>query len=163
MSVVWAECSNSGHATMFIVPHIAVVTGAPYHNINRWLNTKNIGIENTRFLHAAQNFGLKFFFFPIIRDNRIVAPTPLMYPLLRIYCLLLHLLYRFKDKINIISIRKLKINIKKHFQTDTVVVVQFPLWALGWVDIGFRLEIWLGFTETPIKLKKITLKIQYFA
>ena len=33
--------------------------------------------------------------------------------------------------------------------------------TIGWVDIGFRLEIKLGYTGTPITLKKITLKIKF--
>ena len=32
---------------------------------------------------------------------------------------------------------------------------------LEWVDIGFRLEIKLGYTETPITLKKMTLKMKF--
>ena len=31
---------------------------------------------------------------------------------------------------------------------------------IGWVDIGSRLEIQLGFTGTPITLKKMTLTLR---
>ena len=48
---------------------------------------------------------------------------------------------------------------KKNLIKHKTKVIKYS--SLGWIDIGFRLEIKLGYTGTPITLTKMTLNEIY--